>query len=206
MVIWYQGQGVERPSALFTGQLESPSPSSFLSACVQRLLEPTQQILHFLFRAKYLQNRSPLTIRVIHLLFLCSVYAIFFCLIPTIIFWIIEEEWEFLDATYFVFISLTTIGLGDFYPGKMKPETFLRELYTLMVAGEAFGLKMFKFEFCDLDSIFSGYLLVGMIFVSLTMTIYCDIPQLNLGLKLHKHTDIYYDGRREMTTSPRAAQ
>ena len=38
---------------------------------------------------------------------------------------------------------------------------------------------------------FSGYLLLGIVFMSLTLTVFYDIPQLNLGLHLHKHADIH---------------
>lgn len=30
------------------------------------------------------------------------------------------EEWEYFDAIYFIFISLTTVGLGDVYPNHPK--------------------------------------------------------------------------------------
>ena len=35
------------------------------------------------------------------------------------------------------------------------------------------------------------YLLVGLVFLSLSLTVYYDIPQLNLGLHLHHHRDIF---------------
>ncbi len=34
------------------------------------------------------------------------------------------------------------------------------------------------------------YLLLGLVFLTLTLTVYYEIPQLNLGLKLHRHMDI----------------
>ena len=34
------------------------------------------------------------------------------------------------------------------------------------------------------------YLLFGLIFMTLTMTVFYDIPQLNLGLHLHSYADI----------------
>ena len=36
-----------------------------------------------------------------------------------------------------------------------------------------------------------GYLLLGLVFMTLTLTVFYDIPQLNLGLHLHKHMDIH---------------
>ena len=43
------------------------------------------------------------------------IYAVSMIIIGTILYhWL--EGWEWLDAVYFVVITLTTIGYGDFYP------------------------------------------------------------------------------------------
>ena len=61
-----------------------------------------------------------------------------------------------LDATYFVFISITTIGLGDYIPGDSLTHMEYRDLYKTIV-----GL----------------FLLFGLVLTSLTLTIFYDIPQ-----------------------------
>jgi hypothetical protein len=106
----------------------------FLSASVQRLLTPTFKFLAMLLSSKMGQAMSPLGIRVIHLLIMCTIFGLGFVILPMVVFNYVEPSWGYLDAFYFVFISLTTIGLGDYIPGDADNQT-LRELYKAFVAG-----------------------------------------------------------------------
>jgi len=58
------------------------------------------------------------------LVFQVFVYLIFghviFILIPAIALSQIESNWDYLDAVYFAFITLTTIGFGDFVAGRSR--------------------------------------------------------------------------------------
>jgi Ion channel len=47
-----------------------------------------------------------------------------FVLLSAIIY-ALAEEWRYLDAVYFTFVSVTTIGFGDFFPKETGSKTFL---------------------------------------------------------------------------------
>ncbi|KAG8146678.1 hypothetical protein E2320_013800 [Naja naja] len=55
-----------------------------------------------------------------------------FILIPAICFWILKDNRTFLESIYFCFISLSTIGLGDFTPRIMSPPS-LHGFYELSI-------------------------------------------------------------------------
>ena len=56
-------------------------------------------------------------------------------LIPAAIFASLEPKWGYLDSMYYCFISLTTVGLGDFIPGD-TPGQNLRPLYKALTTSK----------------------------------------------------------------------
>ncbi|XP_025770598.1 potassium channel subfamily K member 6 [Puma concolor] len=72
-----------------------------------------------------------------HLVVLLGVVVTTCFLVPAAIFARLEEGWSFLDAFYFCFISLSTIGLGDYVPGEAPGQPH-RALYKVLVTAYLF--------------------------------------------------------------------
>ncbi|XP_010598679.2 potassium channel subfamily K member 6 [Loxodonta africana] len=72
-----------------------------------------------------------------HLVVLLGVVVTICFLVPAVVFIHLEEAWSFLDALYFCFISLSTIGLGDYVPGEAPGQPY-RALYKVLVTAYLF--------------------------------------------------------------------
>ncbi|XP_047465185.1 potassium channel subfamily K member 1-like [Mugil cephalus] len=105
----------------------------FLSAVVQRLMAVVTQRPVSYFHRRWAMSRSKLAI--IHATCLAVVMSILFLIIPAWIFITLEKDWNFLESLYFCFISLTTIGLGDYVPGEThsKEDNPHPHLYRLAI-------------------------------------------------------------------------
>lgn len=104
-----------------------------ISACVERLLLATNK-LQQVFRTKMFSSFNDRCVTYTHLIVVFSIVFIFFFIIPAAIFSAIEKEWDYLDALYYCFISLTTIGLGDYIPGDHNEQPF-RAFYKIATTG-----------------------------------------------------------------------
>lgn len=83
-------------------------------------------------------------------------------------------DWSFLEALYFCFISLSTIGLGDYVPGENAKDGAHAhgQLYRLAI---------------------TVYLLLGLVCVLVVLETCCELPQLR-GIK-HR---FYWETPREL--------
>ncbi|XP_023151676.1 potassium channel subfamily K member 6 [Amphiprion ocellaris] len=110
-----------------------------LTACVQRIMYPLVIAPVCLLQRSGLEPR-PAT--VVHFVLLLVLVVLCFFLMPAAVFSVVEVSWSFLDGLYFSFISLCTIGLGDFVPGTQPGQKY-RPLYQVAVMVYLFvGLMM----------------------------------------------------------------
>ncbi|TSR87311.1 Potassium channel subfamily K member 1 [Bagarius yarrelli] len=112
------------------GVIGVPFTMLVLTACVQRLMVPLNLRPVTSWRRRF--GWHPRTASTMHFVLLLLLVIVMFFVVPAVVFSIIEDSWSFLEAFYFCFISLCTIGLGDFVPGEQDNQK-LRPLYKISV-------------------------------------------------------------------------
>lgn len=135
-----------------------PMTMLLLTAVVERLMIPVNSLLEWL-NAQLSHRWSQLTVRLVHLSLIKVTVVILLFLVPAAIFTGLEPHWNYLDSLYYCFISLTTIGLGDFIPGDTPGQT-LRPLYKACT---------------------TFYLLIGVTAMMLTLTVFYSIPEFDIS-------------------------
>ncbi|XP_055032706.2 potassium channel subfamily K member 1a [Misgurnus anguillicaudatus] len=125
-----------------------------LTAVVQRIMEfSTRRPVEYWHRR---WGMSKPLLAALHAALLAIIVLSCFFLIPAIIFSVLEKDWNFLESFYFCFISLSTIGLGDYVPGEGYHQRF-RELYKL-------GITL--------------YLILGLIAMLVVLETFCELQEL----------------------------
>uniref|UniRef100_A0A087XRK4 Potassium two pore domain channel subfamily K member 4 n=1 Tax=Poecilia formosa TaxID=48698 RepID=A0A087XRK4_POEFO len=82
----------------------------------------------------------PTTVRVMSAVLSILIGCLIFLAVPTVVFQKVER-WSFLESLYFVVITLTTVGFGDFVPGGgYEGGTIFKPLVLLWIV---FGLAYF---------------------------------------------------------------
>ncbi|XP_078516757.1 potassium channel subfamily K member 6 [Lissotriton helveticus] len=115
---------------IFFALIGVPFTMLVLTASVQRLMAVFTYAPINYFQLQKGYNRHSVT--KVHFVIMLLLMLVFFFLVPSAIFSAIEDSWTYLDAFYFCFISLCTIGLGDYVPGEQY-EQKLRSLYKICV-------------------------------------------------------------------------
>ncbi|KAM9155897.1 potassium channel subfamily K member 1 [Pangshura tecta] len=132
----------------------------FLTAVVQRIIVyvTRRPVLYFHIRWGF----SKQIVAIIHAVILGFVTVSCFFFIPAAVFSVMEDDWNFLESFYFCFISLSTIGLGDYVPGEGYNQKF-RELYKIGI---------------------TCYLLLGLIAMLVVLETFCELRELKRFRKM----------------------
>ncbi|XP_030412770.1 potassium channel subfamily K member 1 [Gopherus flavomarginatus] len=132
----------------------------FLTAVVQRIIVyvTRRPVLYFHIRWGF----SKQIVAIIHAVILGFVTVSCFFFIPAAVFSAMEDDWNFLESFYFCFISLSTIGLGDYVPGEGYNQKF-RELYKIGI---------------------TCYLLLGLIAMLVVLETFCELHELKRFRKM----------------------
>lgn len=69
-----------------------------------------------MFSAEQRKGVKPTSVRVISAVFSILIGCLVFIAVPTMVFQEVES-WSLLEAVYFVVITLTTVGFGDYVAG-----------------------------------------------------------------------------------------
>ncbi|XP_064603422.1 potassium channel subfamily K member 1-like [Liolophura sinensis] len=148
------------------------------TAIVERIMIPVTKLLDLLLR-KLGHLYKVFHIRLLHLFLIFVIVLIFVFLIPAGIYAALEPTWNYLDSFYYCFISMTTIGLGDYIPGD-NPYQPYRPLYKVAT---------------------TGYLIFGLIMMMLLLAVIYEIPELNIGFHFYLKNENEDDERMRLRAS-----
>ncbi|KAJ6664658.1 hypothetical protein lerEdw1_006231 [Lerista edwardsae] len=132
----------------------------FLTAVVQRIIVHVTRRPVLYFHVHW--GFSKQIVAIIHAVLLGFVTVSCFFFVPAAIFSALEDDWNFLESFYFCFISLSTIGLGDYVPGEGYNQKF-RELYKIGI---------------------TCYLLLGLIAMLVVLETFCELHELKKFRKI----------------------
>lgn len=154
-----------------------PMTLILISACVERLLVVSNKLYDQMKKLSIFNTANstpnPTTVNLplltyTHLVIVAVFVLVAFFLVPAAVFNSIEKEWNYLDALYYCFISLSTIGLGDYIPGDQQEQSY-RAFYKIAT---------------------TFYLIIGIMFVMLLINVITQIPQLNMARLFSLENDI----------------
>jgi len=110
--------------------------------------------------SNHFNNTPDFFIRLLHVLIVTIILLLLILVFPALLFNYMEKEWTFLDAIYYCYISLTTVGLGDF-------------VATTADFTQYESLQLYRI--CTIT-----YLYCGLAMIMLWIAVILRIPQLNL--------------------------
>ena len=74
-------------------------------------------LFFFIFQISSEKQNSKKFIALATVIYILVGFVVFIFL-PAVVFCYLEEDWSYLTSVYYAFITLTTIGFGDYVTGK----------------------------------------------------------------------------------------
>ncbi|KAI1301834.1 Potassium channel subfamily K member 6 [Halotydeus destructor] len=152
---------VGKISTMLYSAVGIPLTLTFLSTMVALLVRGPARGLEKLLAnclLKICRSASIFFIRFMHLIIVTTILLCLCFFIPAYAFYHFEEGWTYLDSLYYCYISLTTIGLGDYVPSMGSQA--VQSTYRLVTI---------------------GYLYFGLTMIMLWLALVYRIPQFNLN-------------------------
>lgn len=108
-----------------------------LSLLVKRIMSVVTQRPVAYFHRRWGVSASRLA--AVHATVLAVLMVVILLFIPAGIFTSLEKDWDYLESLYFCFISLSTIGLGDYVPGETHSNDDIThpQLYRLAITSKS---------------------------------------------------------------------
>jgi len=106
--------------SIIFGLISIPYTTILFSIIVSKFSNGPLRRFKLSLLTNHFTEKSHETLRIIRFicLFLATLFILVFVLgLPAILFGKMEKKWSYLDCFYFIFISITTVGLGDYTPG-----------------------------------------------------------------------------------------
>ena len=173
---------------MFFALIGIPMTAVLLTAVVERLLRIVEYFEKFMETRYLTQPGLPRSvIRAINMSILIVLIVTFVIFIPALLF-DYTEDWSYFEALYFCFITLTTIGLGDYTPGD--------------------GGDWFKSKYRHFYKIACVvYFLVGLSFVVLILEMCAKVPEDHPGMLFSCHKPVLDTGTEmePLSSTPKAS-
>lgn len=160
--------------AIFFALFGIPMTAILLTAVVERFLHVVELVEKFMERNYLTQPTLPRSlVRAVNVSILIIIIVTCVILLPAVIF-TLTEKWGYFEALYFCFITLTTIGLGDYTPGDGEEwlDNDYRSLYKISCV---------------------VYFLVGLSFIVLILEMCAKVPDDHPGMLFSCHKPVLDD-------------